>query len=72
MPLINKALNNPVSPLNDPEAITLFRKAAKVDVSNEGSMEKLSCMGKLNASRNWCQGVKLGGLACILDFKYKL
>lgn len=23
MPLINKALNNPVSPLNDPEVITL-------------------------------------------------
>jgi len=47
-------------------------KVARVDVSDEGSMEKLSCMGKLNASRNWCQGVKLGGLAYILDFKHKL
>lgn len=47
-------------------------KVARVDVSDGGSMEKLSYMGKLNVSSNWCQGVKLGGLAYILDFKHKL
>lgn len=47
-------------------------KAARVDVSDEESTEKLSYMGKLNTSSDWCQGVKLGGLAYILDFKHKL
>lgn len=47
-------------------------KVARDDVSDEGSMEKLSYMGKLNASRNWCQGMKFGGLAYILAFKHML
>lgn len=45
-------------------------KVERVDVSDEGIMEKLSCMGKLNVSRIWCQGVKLSGLAYILDSKH--
>jgi len=47
-------------------------KVERVDVFDEGIMEKLLCMGKLNVSRIWCQGVKLSGLAYILDSKHKL